>query len=168
MPSAAHVRERALVRRLLAGPAPPAIEVEELALAIVGRLANDARKVQGEAAGRPARPATAARHREIAEDARSHVGRHFREPLSLRGVAREVGTSTYHLSRLFRRSTGYTVHGYLTQLRLRAVLDVLADDRVPPARLAVDLGFASHSHFTAAFRSAFGFPPRETCKISKA
>ena len=33
--------------------------------------------------------------------------------------------------------------------------------------LALDLGFSSHSHFTAAFRRAFGRPPAEFRRITR-
>ena len=33
------------------------------------------------------------------------------------------------------------------------------------SRLAVDLGFATHSHFSAAFRHRFGLPPRCARKL---
>jgi len=85
----------------------------------------------------------------------------FHEPLGLIDVAKAVGSSTFHLSRLFRRATGVTLHQWRHRLRLHAALEAIAR----PASghdltgIALDLGFSSHSHFTAAFRTAFGKPP---------
>jgi len=66
----------------------------------------------------------------------------------------------FHLCRVFRTATGTSLHAYRSQLRLREALG-----RVPDAAdltaLALDLGYASHSHFTQAFRRAFGTTPRE-------
>jgi AraC-like DNA-binding protein len=61
---------------------------------------------------------------------------------------------------------GVPLHGYLTQLRLARALVELphASDLTT---LALDLGFSSHSHFTAVFRAAFGCTPsqfRETAR----
>jgi AraC family transcriptional regulator len=53
------------------------------------------------------------------------------------------------------------VHRYLTQLRLRASLDRLADGADDLTALALDLGFSSHSHFADAFRREFGKTPSE-------
>jgi AraC-like DNA-binding protein len=56
---------------------------------------------------------------------------------------------------------------YQRQLRIRRALALLphTDDL---ARLALDLGFASHSHFTAAFRAATGVTPSAYRKTSTA
>lgn len=91
--------------------------------------------------------------------ARLEVLRSFCEPLSLRVLAERVGVSVPHLSRLFRAHAGKSVHQMVIELRLRASLDALRDPRVDVSALAADLGFSSHSHFTAAFRRAFGQTP---------
>jgi AraC family transcriptional regulator len=69
-----------------------------------------------------------------------------------------VRVSVFHLCRTFRAVTGQTIHAYRTQLRLRAALERVeyASDL---SAVALDLGFSSHSHFTAAFRRAFGVTP---------
>ena len=45
-------------------------------------------------------------------------------------------------------------------LRLRAALERIADGE-DVATLALALGFSSHSHFTSAFRRAFGVAPSQ-------
>lgn len=78
----------------------------------------------------------------------------------LADIARAVGASPAYLTDAFRRLEGVSLHRYLTELRLaRAVTELPhADDLT---RLAFDSGFSSHSHFTAAFRRAFGQTPSE-------
>ena len=53
-----------------------------------------------------------------------------------------------------------TLYRYQLRLRLARALDLLAryDDLT---RLGLDLGFSSHSHFSSAFRSAYGRSPSE-------
>jgi len=87
-------------------------------------------------------------------------------PVRLIDVARAVGASPAYLTDVFRRIEGIPLHGYLTQLRLARALEELrdADDLTT---LALNLGFSSHSHFSAAFRGAFGCTPsrfRDTCR----
>ena len=69
-----------------------------------------------------------------------------------------MGTSPFHLARVFRRESGLTIHAYVHQLRLRTALERVMD-REDLSRVAVDLGYATHSHFTASFRRSFGVPP---------
>jgi len=80
------------------------------------------------------------------------------EKLTLAELGREVGVSPYHLARSFRRSTGLSIHQYRIQLRLRTALPRLRED-IDLCSLGLDLGFASHSHFTDSFRGLFGAPP---------
>ena len=97
------------------------------------------------------------RDRALVERTRAHLARSFRESLSLEAIAVAVGASVYHLCRVFRAQTGSTLHQHVTDLRLRAALPELATGRL--THLALDLGFASHSHFTRQFRRRFGMPP---------
>jgi AraC-like DNA-binding protein len=87
------------------------------------------------------------------------ISSRYWEPLPLRVIARLVGSSPFHLSRLFRRVTGLSMHRYQTRLRLRAAMDRILEGAPDLGSLALDLGFSSHSHFTSAFRSEFGVPP---------
>jgi len=105
----------------------------------------------------------------------------YSQQLSLTQIAAAVYSSPYHLARTFRRFTGLSLHRYLQRLRLLGALEHLADHphaELPP--LALDIGFASLSHFSASFRREFGFAPsalrrpltpralREMSKILKA
>ena len=108
------------------------------------------------------------------EDARIVLATRYAERLSLSDVAALVGLSPFHLARQFRRRTGTTMHAYREQVRLRVSLHLLADHRHDLARLALELGYSSHSHFATSFRRAFGAapsavtPPRDLRTILKA
>lgn len=94
----------------------------------------------------------------IVEDARALLAARYAENLSLAEIAASVFVSPFHLARTFRAHTGMSIHGYRTQLRLRAALLLLdGDDTL--AGIAAATGFASHAHLTDAFRRTFGVPP---------
>ncbi len=77
---------------------------------------------------------------------------------TLTDVAHQVGVTPIHLTQAFKRSEGQPLYRYQTQLRLgRALAELPERDDITD--LALDLGFSSHSHFTAAFRSALGMTP---------
>ena len=87
-------------------------------------------------------------------------------PIRLVDIGRVVGASPAYLTDVFSRFEGVSLHQYLTQLRLgRALVELPhADDLTT---LAFETGFSSHSHFSAAFRRAFGCTPstfRETAR----
>lgn len=135
-----------------------------------------ARRVLEHAADRTSRPParrrmsarTARLHRDHVEHARLVLTRHPEAATSLVEVARLVGVSVFHLCRVFRRRTGLTLHEYRTQLRLRLALERLSEPRPDLTRTALDLGFSSHSHFTAAFRQAFGLTPSAFVRQARA
>ena len=83
----------------------------------------------------------------------------YRESPDLRELARTANVSPNHLLRVFQEQVGMTVHQYLIRLRLHAALDEICESAVDLSTLAHQLGFSSHSHFSAAFHAAFGRPP---------
>jgi len=107
------------------------------------------------------KPETARVHRRWADATQVLLASRCGERLSLDEVARSVHCSPFHLVRIFRRETGIPIHRYLNRLRLRASLERLVDGGSDLTNLAMDLGYASHSHFTDAFRREFGVPPSD-------
>ncbi|MGH9237685.1 MAG: helix-turn-helix transcriptional regulator [Vicinamibacterales bacterium] len=86
--------------------------------------------------------------------------------VTLADVARVVGASPAYLTDVFSRVEGTSLHQYLTKLRLARALAELPHAGNLTA-LAFDVGFSSHSHFSAVFRRAFGLTPsqfRETTR----
>jgi AraC-like DNA-binding protein len=97
-------------------------------------------------------------HARLAARVREHLCRTFQSRESLADVAAGVGASPFHVCHVFRRETGYSVHQYRTELRLRWSLEPLADG-IDILTVALAAGFSHHSHLTMTFRRAFGMPP---------
>jgi AraC-like DNA-binding protein len=95
----------------------------------------------------------------VVEEAKALLTERFSERLTLDEVGRAVNVSPFHLARSFRRHTGYTLHEYRTQLRLRAALERLAQGDEDLVHIARAVGYSSHSHLTASFRRVFGVAP---------
>lgn len=82
------------------------------------------------------------------------------ERISLDDIAREVGVSPVYLTQEFTRTEGIPLYRYQLRLRLdRALLELPDCDNI--TALALDLGFSSHSHFGALFKSQFGIRPSD-------
>jgi AraC family transcriptional regulator len=86
----------------------------------------------------------------------SDLGRRW----TLGEIAAEVRCSPVYLTQVFQQVEGLPLYRYQLRLRLARALDLLAqyDDLTT---LGIDLGFSSHSHFSAAFREAYGRSPSE-------
>jgi AraC-like DNA-binding protein len=146
--------QRRLVERIASGSAADGLAVEEEMLAVLRRLLARAFALLA-----PGRRPPGERRRDLAEAARRLLAARFREPLTLSQLAAALGVSPFHLSRVFRETTGWTLHDYRDSLRLSAALEALHERPSDLTALAFDLGYSSHSHFTAAFRARFGVPP---------
>jgi AraC-like DNA-binding protein len=83
----------------------------------------------------------------------------FSDSESLAELADRTGYSLFHACRVFRATTGYTIHGYRRELRLRHALSAILDGGEPLAEIAARVGFASQSHLTNLFRARFGITP---------
>lgn len=144
------LHRRALASASRAHAAADPLAVEEPAMAFL--------RLVSAGAASPAWATDPAAGRYV-ERARDLIARDFRRPLTLGGIAREVHCSPFHLSRLFRRATGVSLYRTVVRLRLREGLERLLDEPGQVAAIALAVGFASHSHFTDAFRAEFGCPP---------
>jgi AraC family transcriptional regulator len=152
---ALHFRQRLLFERLARGEVVDTLEVEETVLALLAGVLAGAYASRRQALA----PPECRGDQEVAREARLLSGATFRQERSLGAMAQAVGTSRARLCRVFRRVTGTTLHAYREQLRLRAALEALASGTADLTELALDLGYSSHSHFSANFRRWFGLSP---------
>jgi AraC family transcriptional regulator len=151
----AHAALIALRTRESAGLAD-LLETEARALTI---LARTAAALRGPAPTAPARGRTLRRHRDAVFAVRAILAGDFTRRIGLASLADAVGLSPFHLSRTFARLTGTSIHRHRVRLRLRAATARLAEGQTDLTELALDLGFASHSHFTDAFGREYGLAP---------
>jgi len=84
---------------------------------------------------------------------------------TLAEIAAEVRGSPVYLTQVFQQVEGLPLYRYQLRLRLARALDLLAqyDDLTA---LSLDLGFSSHSHFSAVFRQAYGRSPSEFRRLA--
>jgi AraC family transcriptional regulator len=156
LPAATQLRHMALHGALNRGSAEP-LAAEEAALDLAASLAADLGIARP--AGRRHRPAAERLRRRQVERTRSLLALSIDRALALDELAAAVNSSPFHLARCFRAATGETLRGYRTRLRLAIALERLAGGADNLTGLALDLGFAHHSHLTASFRRRFGVTP---------
>jgi AraC-like DNA-binding protein len=155
--------EVAVAHRLLVARARrhgDSFELAERATRLAGLLLAP-RSPAGSAARRPA---TAISRRRLAEAAREFLAA---DPgrSSLTGIARNVGCSPHHLSRVFHRETGMTLTRYRSRLRMLLALDAMEAGEQDLSALAARLGFADHAHLTRTVRRECGLAPRDLRRL---
>jgi AraC-like DNA-binding protein len=101
--------------------------------------------------------ATRAR-RQLADRVKVLLASDLSRRWTLAEIAAEIRGSPVYLTQVFRQTEGIPLYRYHLRLRLARALDLIPryDDL---SALAAELGFSSHSHFTAAFRQTYGRSP---------
>ena len=142
------------------------LEIEEAATSLIGNVVADSLDFWGYLRNARRRPRAVCQRRrmQIIEDAKALLARDYWTDLSLVDLARQLHCSATHLSRIFHAATGFTLCDYRQELRLRKGLFLLEDSGGEIGDIAVQVGFASHSHFTSAFHRRFGTKPSEFLK----
>ncbi|MFP4165898.1 MAG: helix-turn-helix domain-containing protein [Opitutales bacterium] len=74
-------------------------------------------------------------------------------------IARAVGLSTSHFSRLFHRRTGLRYTEYMNEVRLQYARRELRERNAPVTQVAMDAGYRSISQFNRQFKSHYGVSP---------
>jgi len=96
-----------------------------------------------------------------------YIDTHLAIAPSAADLAVIVGLSPSHFARKFRVSVGMSLQRFVMQRRIQASLEMLKDRSRPLARIAMELGFSSQSHFTRMFFERTGMTPakyRKQCK----
>jgi AraC-like DNA-binding protein len=125
---------------------------EEVAIGLVHSIAQRAPLAAG---GKRA----AARQARMVDAAKAFIHGSLDRNVSLEDIARDVGCSPYHLMRLFRAETGQALRGYRSRLRVAAALERIVEGADDLTQLALEVGFASHSHLSDTFRTVLGATP---------
>ena len=80
-------------------------------------------------------------------------------PPSLEELGRKIGCSHFYLSRIFSAQTGQTITQHLRQLRMEQAAELLKSREYNVTEVALEVGYSSLSHFSAAFQETFGCCP---------
>lgn len=141
----------AMLRHSLRQGIADSLEAESLALTLVQRALTPG----------TTHKAGASRGRQLLADrAKIVLARDLTRRWTLAEIAAEVGCSPVYLTQVFQQVEGVPLYRYQLRLRLARALDLMAEYEDLTA-LGLDLGFSSHSHFSAAFRDAYGRSPSE-------
>ena len=89
-----------------------------------------------------------------------YIEDHLSEDLSLSRIASVTGISPSHFKTLFRESAGVPVHQYVVQRRIDRAKDLLMQDKLSIAEIALATGFSHQSHLARHMRRSVGLSPR--------
>lgn len=148
------------MRRIAEEVARPGFGTETLIEALCTAVAIDLVRHFDAVSGRPAECAQGLSERRlerIKELVRSSEGKW----ITAEDIALDLGMSATYLRRLFRNTTGQTLHEFLEEARIARACALLTETDTPLKVVAFLSGFAQHSTFSYAFKRKMGLTPSE-------
>jgi AraC-like DNA-binding protein len=103
-------------------------------------------------------------HKKISEII-SYINLNYMHDIGLDTVAREFFLSTAHLSRAFKKITGFSFIEYLNNLRVKEAQKLLLETKLSISEISTKVGYQSSTHFGRMFKAITGNSPREYKKL---
>ncbi len=98
---------------------------------------------------------------DFVQNALEYVQNNFNDDISLTSVAQIFNVSPEHLSRTFKKQTGFGFNKYLTLLRLKEAETLLKETTLPINEIASRSGFSDGNYFSLIFKKFHGLSPKE-------
>jgi AraC family transcriptional regulator len=153
----AHVVD--LVRRLQAQAEGQAylgaVYVQSLSLALASYVA--ARYGSGAEVAAPSRPASLSGLQK--HQIEKFIDHELSSNFGLVDLARVIGYSPDHFSRLFKHAYHQSPYQYVMARRIEKAMAMLRDETLSIAEIAAECGFSNQAHFTTSFKRRTGSTP---------
>ncbi|MGP1373755.1 MAG: helix-turn-helix domain-containing protein [Almyronema sp.] len=90
----------------------------------------------------------------------AYIDAYLTQDIKLADLAKLIGLSPFHFSRLFKQSLGISPYQYLIQQRVERAKRLLKHSDQAIVEIALACGFNSHSHLSKQFRQLTGTTPK--------
>jgi AraC-like DNA-binding protein len=103
-------------------------------------------------------------NRGVIEETIRYVEENLTSDLSLAILSERANFSPVYFHKLFRASTGKTLHDYVENQRIKKSIDLLISSEMNLTQIAYECGFSSQSYVSYAFKRRMKCSPREYAK----
>jgi len=87
--------------------------------------------------------------------------------LSLETISEAIHSSSFELSRKFKKETGQTITDFINKLRIKEALSIMENENLSITDIAHMVGFNDVNYFTKVFKKIKGITPSKYRKESK-
>ncbi|MBE6543864.1 MAG: AraC family transcriptional regulator [Ruminococcaceae bacterium] len=88
-----------------------------------------------------------------------YITNHFKEDITLKTIAKDLGYEPHYLSRIFGNSTGVNLRNYINQYRIDYAKFRLTESKDPITDIALSCGFGTIRNFNRVFLEHVGVTP---------
>lgn len=131
---------------------PPAsgspLVAEGILLELLGRLVQEAQQ-------HPASPVMQA----LVSRMQSYIVHHYGDQIRLEDLARHIGRSPNHVTKLFKQVLGQTPMEYIHEVKIAVACELLRSSEMNIAEISDHLGYCEQSYFHRVFRKYTGASP---------
>lgn len=97
----------------------------------------------------------------VVQNVQRYIAQCIDQELSRESIAEMVFLNPDHLSRLFKKETGYSISDYILLERIKLSKELLAQTTIPISSIAISVGHTNFSHFAKIFKKNVGLGPTE-------
>lgn len=97
----------------------------------------------------------------VIEDTIAYINEHLTDALTLDTLAGQAALSPFYFSRLFKKETGFSPHGYVITARLSHAKYLLKSTDMSIKDICFSTGFSSESSFCTTFKKSVQTTPSE-------
>ena len=94
-----------------------------------------------------------------------YINDNLSSELCLEKIAAEANFTATYFHKLFKASTGKTLHEYIEDRRIKKAINLMLTTDMTLTRIAYECGFSSQSYFSYAFKRKMNMPPREYVEL---
>lgn len=95
------------------------------------------------------------------------INLNYDKRLSLVDLSQSFCISSSHLSRTFKKVTGFTCIEYLNNIRMKEARSLLQESKLSVLDIATRVGFENLTHFGRIFKCTVGISPLQYRKLSR-
>ncbi|HZG87992.1 response regulator [Paenibacillus sp.] len=97
----------------------------------------------------------------VVQSVQRYIAQYLDQDLSRESIAEMVFLNPDHLSRLFKKETGYSISDYILMERIKRAKELLSQTNIPISSIAASVGHTNFSHFARIFKKYVGVGPSE-------
>lgn len=96
----------------------------------------------------------------IVEKAVAYIRKHYMQAVTLQAVAEQCYVSREHLSRIFKKETGFGFNEYLNVYRMQKANAMLTENpKSKVSQVAIQCGFNDSNYFSKQYKKMYGIAP---------
>jgi AraC-like DNA-binding protein/cupin superfamily acireductone dioxygenase involved in methionine salvage len=103
-------------------------------------------------------------HGKVSE-IQKYLSTRYMKKITLGSISEKFYISPFYLSRIFKKTTGFTFVEYLNSLRIREAQQLLKESQLNVSEIADRVGYDSQTHFGRVFKKLTGMSPLQYKKM---